>query len=345
MATVLVTAAGAPGCPRLIRSLAAGGHRVVGTDANPASVASRLCERFAVVPRGDDPEFIPVLGAVARELGADVVFPTSSAEILAWARARDTFGVPVMAGPPAGIEAADDKAATFRLAERAGVAAPRTIEVADPDAFAAAVRELGYPERRVVMKPSQAKGSRGMRILDPQADRRRWLLEARPGEAAPERLEDVLELLAAGEFPPYIVQEYLDGPEETVDAICWRGELLLPMTRTREALRAGLAMDFTLIERPREEELSARLAAELQSDYFLSVQFKGGKLMEINPRVSTIVYTPEIDPPLLAVGLALGTVAPEEIRRLRARVPHGRRAIRYFDQVEFEPAGRGRPRN
>jgi len=108
------------------------------------------------------------------------------------------------------------------------------------------------------------------------------------------------------------------------------------MTRTREALRAGLAMDFTLLERPREEEFSARLAAELESDYFLSVQFKGGKLMEINPRVSTIVYTPDIDPPLLAVGLALGTVAPGQISELRARVPVGRRAIRYFDQVEFD---------
>jgi glutathione synthase/RimK-type ligase-like ATP-grasp enzyme len=336
LATVLVTAAGAPGCPRLIRSLTEGGHRVVGTDANPASVGSRLCERFAVVPRGDDPRFIPALRDVVAELAADVVFPTSSSEIVAWARARDSFPVPVMAGPPAGVEAASDKAATFRVADRAGVPSPRTIEVSDPDAFAAAVRELGYPNRRVVMKPSQAKGSRGMRILDSTADRRRWLLEARPGEAAPERLEDVLELLAGGPFPPYIVQEYLDGPEETVDAICWRGELLLPMTRTREALRAGLAMDFTLLDRPREEELSARLAAELESDYFLSVQFKGGKLMEINPRVSTIVYTPEIDPPLLAVGLALGTVSPEEIGRLRARVPIGRRAIRYFDQVEFE---------
>ena len=112
----------------------------------------------------------------------------------------------------------------------------------------------------------------------------------------------MLALLGDGPFPAYIVQEYLDGPEETVDAICLDGELLLPMTRTREALRAGLAMDFTLLERPREEEYSARLAAALEMDYFLSVQFKGGKLMEINPRVSTIVYTPEINPPALAVG-------------------------------------------
>ena len=92
------------------------------------------------------------------------------------------------------------------------------------------------------------------------------------------------------------------------------------MTRTREALRAGLAMDFTLLERPREEADSARLAEVLAMDYFLSVQFKGGKLMEINPRVSTIVYTPEINPPALAVGLALGTTDAEE---LRAAAPAG----------------------
>ena len=54
MATVLVTAAGAPGCPRLIRALREAGHTVVGTDANPRSAGSRLCDRFAVVPRGDD---------------------------------------------------------------------------------------------------------------------------------------------------------------------------------------------------------------------------------------------------------------------------------------------------
>jgi biotin carboxylase len=267
VATVLVTAAGAPGCPRLIKALREAGHAVVGTDANPRSAGSRLCDRFAVVPRGDDPGFIPAMRAAAGDLGADVVFPTSSSEILAWARARADFGLPVLAGPAAGVEAASDKAETFRLAERCGVPHPRTIEVDDPEDFAAAVRDLGYPGQRVVMKPTQA--SRGFRILDPTADRRRWLLESRPGEAAPERLEDVLELLGQGSFPAYIVQEFLDGPEETVDAICLSGELLLPMTRTREALRAGLAMDFTLLDRPQEEAHSARLLEELAMDGFI----------------------------------------------------------------------------
>jgi len=334
--TVLVTAAGAPGCPRLIRALRDAGYRVAGCDANPRSVASQLCDAFAMVPRGDDPAFIPELQRAAGELGAAVVFPTSSSEIVTWARARDSFGLPVLAGPAAGVEAAADKGATFRLAEELGVPSPVTIEVRDLDRFREAVLELGYPERQVVMKPLDAKGSRGMRILRGDADRHHALLYHRPGEHPPERLDNVLEVLAEGELPPYIVQEFLDGPEETVDAICWQGEMLLPMTRTREALRAGLAMDFTLLDRPAEERHSATLVEALEMDHFISVQFKGGKLMEINPRVSTIVYTPLINPPALSVGLALGTTDPAELRTLRSQVPIGRRAIRYFDQVEFD---------
>jgi carbamoyl-phosphate synthase large subunit len=335
VATVLLTASGAPGCPRLIRALEEAGHRVAGTDLNPRSAGSRLCATFDAVPRGDDPGFIAALAEVAERRGADVVFPTSSAEISAWAHARDAFLVPVMAGPAAGVDAASDKAETFAVGRRAGVPCPETIGVSDPDEFAAAARDLGYPRRPVVMKPLYAKGSRGVRVLTGEADERAWLLGARPGEHAPVTLESAVRLLGEGEFPPYLVQEFLEGPEETVDAIAWRGEMLLPMTRTREAIRAGLAMDFTLLDRPQEEEHAAALVRELAMDYFISVQFKGGRLMEINPRVSTIVYAPDLNPPALAVGLALGAVSPDEVRAARARVPVGRHAIRYYDQVEF----------
>jgi carbamoyl-phosphate synthase large subunit len=337
MPNVLVTAAGAPGCARLIRSLREAGYRVTGVDMNERVAAARICDAFATVPAGDDPGFIATAADRAQELGADVVFPTSSSEIVAWAHARDDFPVPVLAGPAAGVETASDKAATFALAERLGIPHPRTIQVDDVDSLTAAARELGYPHRLVVMKPLHAKGSRGMRVLDARADARRWLLESRPGEHPAQALEDVTGILGDQPFPPYIVQEFLDGAEETVDAICWEGRILLAMSRTREAVRAGLAMDFTLIPRPDEEAHSAILAEALASDYFLSVQFRAGKLMEINPRVSTIVYAEDINPPALAVGLALGSVEPREVAALQARMPYGRRAIRYFDQLEYTP--------
>ncbi len=283
--------------------------------------------------------------AAAADLGADVVFPTSSSEILHWAQARDDFGLPVLAGPADGVEAASDKAETFRVAERAGVPHPRTIEVDDPDAFAAAVHELGYPQRRVV---DEAHAGQGLaRVPHPRPDGRPPPLAARVASRRgrrPNGSRTCSHLLGEGPFPAYIVQEYLDGPEETVDAICLGGELLLPMTRTREALRAGLAMDFTLLERPREEADSARLAEVLAMDYFLSVQFKGGKLMEINPRVSTIVYTPEINPPALAVGLALGRRMPRSCAGCarRCRSAGARSAISTRSSSPERATGRAR---
>ena len=74
---VLVTAAGAPGCPRLIRALREAGHVVLGTDIDPRSVAAYQCDEFAVVPRGSDPAFIPAMRQVVADMGADVVFPLS----------------------------------------------------------------------------------------------------------------------------------------------------------------------------------------------------------------------------------------------------------------------------
>ena len=202
MATVLVTAAGAPGCPRLIRALREAGPRGRRHRRQPALGGSRLCDRFAVVPRGDAPEFIPAMRAAAADLGADVVFPTSSSEILAWAQARDDFGLPVLAGPADGVEAASDKAETFRVAERAGVPHPRTIEVRRPGRVRRRRARAGLPaaagRHEAARRPRARAGSASSTR---RADRRHWLLESRPGEDAARRLEDVLDLLGPGRVP------------------------------------------------------------------------------------------------------------------------------------------------
>ena len=78
---------------------------------------------------------------------------------------RALFEMPLMVASSEAIAACDDKAQTMALAERAGVKAPRTHLARTPEEFRAAAAELGYPEREVCMKPPQAKGSRGFRVL------------------------------------------------------------------------------------------------------------------------------------------------------------------------------------
>jgi hypothetical protein len=59
-------------------------------------------------------------------------------------------------------------------------------------------------------------------------------------------------------------------------------------------------------------------------------------VIEINPRISTVVYQEDLNLPYLGVKQALGEISREELAQLSARVRPARRALRYFDQVEWD---------
>jgi len=59
-------------------------------------------------------------------------------------------------------------------------------------------------------------------------------------------------------------------------------------------------------------------------------------VIEINPRISTVVYQEDLNLPYLGIKSALGEISHEELAQLSARVRPSRRALRYFDQVEWD---------
>jgi carbamoyl-phosphate synthase large subunit len=340
--TILVTASGAPGSPRLLRALRQNGERpvrLVGVDMRHESAGRFLCDVFHTVPPGSDPGYVDALAAVAEREGADVVFPQSSAEVGPIARAVDRFAVPVMVSPAEAVERASSKAETARLAGRLGIPQPRTIEARDPAAFAAAAAALGYPDADVCMKPKEGKGARGFRVLSATADRRRQLLEGRPGQLLALSAEEAVAILAGGgDFPPVLVMELVEGEELAVDGLFREGRALVMSAKTREAVRAGLAMEFQAIDRPGLIDHARRLGEALGLDWLVNVQFLGDRLLEVNPRVSTLIYQPDLNLPWLAVKLAVGAADEAEVRAAQARLVTGRRVVRYFEQVEYADA-------
>jgi carbamoyl-phosphate synthase large subunit len=335
---VLLTASGAPGAARLIRALKENGERklaVIGTDMSERSAGRFLCDSFHVVPPGSSDEFAPAVAALAEREGVDVVFPQSSGEVVSFAAGRELFAMPLMVASSAAIAACDDKAQTMALAERAGVRSPRTHLVHAPGEFREAAAELGYPERDICMKPPRAKGSRGFRVLSANVDRRHALLEARPGPL-PLSVDEALEAIGEHDFPALLVMELATGKEHTVDGICRRGRMLLGHAKTREAMRAGLAMYFETSAQPELEAAARRLVRELELDWFVNVQFIGEHLLEINPRISTIVYQDDLNLPYLAVRHAVGELDEEQLAAYAGSVRTTRRALRYYDQVEYD---------
>jgi hypothetical protein len=102
-------------------------------------------------------------------------------------------------------------------------------------------------------------------------------------------------------------------------------------------MRAGLAMFFRTLDDPQLMELAERIVRELEIEWFFNIQLVGEHVIEVNPRISTIVYQDDLNLPWLAVKRALGELSDEELAGLRTRVRPGRVALRFFDQVEWDP--------
>jgi carbamoylphosphate synthase large subunit len=338
---VLVTASGAPGTAALVRALRANGEReirIVGCDQSDRAVGRLLCDAFVRVPPGSSPLFPEAVLQLCRRERVDAVLPQSSHELPSLAEARAEFasgGITVLVSSPEAIRTATDKAACYELFDEIGVRGPAWRRARGGRELARTAHELGYPRRPVCFKPVRGSGSRGFRVLDPSVDRLHQLFEERPGRLAM-RLEEVAGLLPEVGGEELLVMELAEGPERTVDGVAAGGRILIGYPKTREAVRAGLAMYFETVADDGIVEVARRIVASLGLDHFFNVQLVGDVVVEVNPRISTIVYQEDLNLPYLGLKTALGEIDAAELEAHARRARPTRRALRYFDQLEWD---------
>jgi carbamoyl-phosphate synthase large subunit len=337
--TILVTAVGCPGAVSLLRSLRENGERevrLVGVDTNELAIGRHFCGVFATVPLGNDPGFAGAVLDICRREGVDVVLPQSSHTLEGLAIEKESFGdIVVVVASIEAIRRANDKAETLALCDKIGVRAPAWRQAGSPEEFMKAGPELGYPEREICMKPLFSSGTRGFRVISATADRRKQLLENRPGMAEALRLEEAADL-AGGSGVEWLLMELATGKEHTIDGYAEHGEILLGYPKTREAMRAGLAMYFETLDSPALMEAGAKIIRELDFDGFFSVNLVGDCVIEINPRISTVPYQEDFNYPYLALKRAIGELSADELRAYSTRIRPSRRTLRYFDQLGWD---------
>src|SRR5439155_9765750 len=246
------------------------------------SVGRHLCDAFHLVPAGSDPGFPDAMLAVAERERVDAILPQSSFDLEGLAEHVERFPMPVLVSQPAAIRRSNDKAESNALLHRLGVPTPAFRRVNGGREVEAAAHELGYPDRPVCFKPVFSSGSRGFRILDPTVDRAHQLLHERPGSVAM-RLEEALELLPDEGGPDLLVMELATGGERTIDGIANGSRVVLGHPKTREAMRAGLAMYFVTLDDPELMRIADEIVRELKIEWFFNIQLVGDYVIEINP--------------------------------------------------------------
>jgi carbamoyl-phosphate synthase large subunit len=342
---VLLTAVGCPGGVTMIRALKSVQEReieIVGVDMQAAVAGRFFVDGFFQVPAGHSADYVPRLMEIVEHEKPDVLFPQSSYEVYPISLHRQEFesrGVRVLVASPQAIELSNDKGRMYARLSGNDVPFPDLKLAHDSESFVEAVHSLGYPERVVCFKPAIGKGSRGFRIISAMSDRVDMLINRRIDETTMALDEVVSVLRQARPFPSLVVSEFVEGKEHTVDVFCRNGRVLTGFVKTREAIKAGLAMYFEQAQRPDLWRYGLEVARALGLDYFANIQFKGGKLLEVNPRVSTFIHQRNFNMPYLGIKYALGEIDETELKSAGDQIRPTRRSVRYYDQVFCDEPG------
>jgi carbamoyl-phosphate synthase large subunit len=294
--TAIVTSAGSAPAVAVIQALLGQEEisvRVVAADMDPLSVGFHLASERALIPGAADPQYISHLLELCVRSGATILFPIIDEELQVVADAALEFasrGIHVVTNPPEVVRIAKDKWLTYQWCREHGVLTPESWLAARGDFC----RE--FP---VVVKPRSGRGSAGVEVV---------------------RTERELEYqLALGQ--ERIVQEWIEGPEFTVDILTDpNGRVLSAVPRERLMTKAGMSVKGRTVRRARLLELSVQIAERIPLTPRGNIQFKQSRrdgeyyLIEVNPKFGAglpLTTAAGVNMPLLLLKMALGeSVAP-----------------------------------
>jgi len=315
---------------------------IVGTDIDDEAVGKFLVDRFYKVPHGRSEEYIPTMLSIVEKELPDVLLPESSDEIKQLSEHKQKFreyGAEILVSDSDVSKLTDNKYRMYEyLSQNAQISLPEFYIARSHRDFHKAAAKLGYPEKPIVIKPPVGKGSRGVRIIDSEINQKNLILKEKP-DTLYMSIEEFDHVFTTGEFPELLVMEYLNGEEVTADSICLQGKELLTTFKTVEKARCGVITRGELVERPNLMKATREILNAIPLSYCINVQFIDGKLVEINPRVSTFIFQRDFLLVDLAIRLAMGEITEEVISNYQYNIDYGRRMVRYMDQV-FHNDGR-----
>ena len=211
------------------------GATTVAVDANPLAPALYHASSHELVPRIEDPDYIPALRKVAREYDVELIVPLTDLDQLTLARAREELGALVLLPEADVVERLGDKYLAHLLFEERGIASPSTWLPGD------------VPEDATFPLLVKARHGFGSRHIYRAADRAQleFFLGYSPVES--------------------IVQTCLAGEEFSIDVFCdLDGRCLNAIPRTMIESKGGESIKGMTIRDERLIELACDVAEKLR---------------------------------------------------------------------------------
>ena len=233
MTAVLFTCAGQR--VDIVGAFRSAGATTVAADVNPLAPALYHADRYKLVPRVGDADYIPALRRIVAEHDVRLVVPLTDLDQVTLARARDELGTLVLLPEAETVERLGDKYLAHLLFEECGVSSPPTWL---PDEVPA---DVLFP---VLVKARVGFGSRHI-YRAANRDELEFFLRYTPVNS--------------------IVQACLGGEEFSIDVFCdLEGRCLNAIPRTMIESKGGESIKGMTIRDERLIELARDVSEKLQ---------------------------------------------------------------------------------
>jgi carbamoyl-phosphate synthase large subunit len=297
--------------------------RVVVTDVNPLSPAVHAAERWYHVPLAGAPDYLEAISGICEREHVGLIIPTIDDELEVFGAAAADFesrGIRIAVSPKPTSHICNDKLLTCRHLRANGIPAAETYLPGDLPA------SRTFP---LFIKPRWGRGGVGAHAI-----------------YAPKDLTFFVEYV---EDP--VIQEYLDGPEFTIDVLCdFRHRPISIVPRERVVVRAGVIDRGRTVHDRRLIELAKSVTQALPFAGAINIQCRvvNGQptVFEINPRFSggiPLTIAAGADFPRYLVDLALGRPVPARIGQFRDQLWMTSYEASIFVEAEELETGRKPP--
>lgn len=243
------------------------GDCVIGIDANPEAIGRHFVDRFYVVPRVQDPHYTEAVLDVVRKERVDTLISWLDPETLFWNEQSTRKGLPAEMARVHTFNLRPDLAQLYDKLECARMLGQNCFRVpgTGAPAFGAPM-----PELPCILKPRVSTGSRDVIKIE---DEVAWDFHT-------------MRLAQKGRF---VAQEFILGPEYTVDFFADKGALVNVVVRQR-LKHQGVSLRGEVVESPALLAIVERIVLRFAIDGLNNIQFieNGGSYyaIDFNPRPS-----------------------------------------------------------
>ena len=344
MTTIMMTGAGAPGMPGILKCMSSkrSGIRLIGADADANAPSRKDFDRFHQIPMAKDPGFVSAILGICEAEKVDLLVPVVTRELAVLAANREAFeeqGTRIAVMDNDKLTIANNKGRLFNALEANGIrTAPyklaRTVAEVEE-----AIDAIGKGNRGVVVKPVEGNGSRGVRIIDRERSAFDAYFSSKPDGLYTSKEELIRTLSEKAPFPvELMVMKLLPGKEYSVDIVAMKGRVQAAVCRVGLTVVSSNQTSSVIVDEPKVLEMCEKVVRALGLSGNIGFDLKEDEdgevyILEINPRLTGGIVT------CLAAGanmpwLGIQSWLGEEVQQ--PKLTYGVKMQRYWNESFFD---------